>query len=105
MKSRKEEKKRPARKGRWENAISGKQLDSVRKETHVVSFSHDPASGYRRDQGREGQSSSPAPKAKAQTDGKDSLEKVQAAEEIALLEQEERFHAENPKVKVCEAVM
>ena len=34
------------------------------------SFSHDPASGNRREQIREGQSSSPAPKAKAQTDGK-----------------------------------
>ena len=33
------------------------------------SFSHDPASGNRRDQREEGQSSSPAPKAKAQTDG------------------------------------
>ena len=28
----------PARKGRWENAISGKQLDNVRKETRVVSI-------------------------------------------------------------------
>ena len=28
----------PAWNGKWENAISGKQLDSVRKETHVVSF-------------------------------------------------------------------
>ena len=34
------------------------------------SFSHDPASGNRRDQRRAGQSSSPAPKAQAQTDGK-----------------------------------
>ena len=32
------------------------------------SFSHDPASGNRRDQRQEGQSSSPAPEAKAQTD-------------------------------------
>ena len=34
------------------------------------SFRHDPASGNRRDQGQKGQSSSPAPKAKAPTDGK-----------------------------------
>ena len=29
--------KKPAWIGRWENAISGKHLDSVRKETHAVS--------------------------------------------------------------------
>ena len=29
--------KNPSLRGKWENAISGKQLDSVRKETHVVS--------------------------------------------------------------------
>ena len=27
----------PAWRGKWKNAISGKKLDSVRKETHVVS--------------------------------------------------------------------
>ena len=29
--------RKPAWKGRWENAISGEQMDNVRKETHVVS--------------------------------------------------------------------
>ena len=34
---------KPARKERWENAISGNQLDNARKETHV-DFRHDPES-------------------------------------------------------------
>ena len=29
--------KKPTLKGKWENAFSGRQLDNVRKETHVVS--------------------------------------------------------------------
>ena len=51
-----------------ENAISGKQRDSVPKETHVVPVTNShletDAGG-----GEKEQSSSPAPKAKAQTDG------------------------------------
>ena len=42
-------------------------MDSVRKESHAVS---DRGYGNRCDQRQEGQSSSPALKAKAQTDGK-----------------------------------
>ena len=49
--------------GRWENATIGRC-----SKGDSCSFSHDPASG-KRDQRQEGQSSSPAPEAKAQTDG------------------------------------
>ena len=51
------------------------------------SFSHDPASGNRRDQRRKEQSSSLAPEAKAQTDGK-IPPKVQQVEVKALLGRE-----------------
>ena len=57
--------------------FSGKQVDSVRKETHVVSVMIQRLeTDVVRDQG---QSSSPAPKAQAQTDGKIPQE-VQVAE-------------------------
>ena len=57
------------------------------------SFSHDQASGNRRDQRREGQSSSLAPKAKAQTLTERYPQKGQAAEERALLEREAKNRA------------
>ena len=59
---------KPAWIGRWESASSGKQLDNVGKETRVVSvmIQRLETDAIR----QEGQSSSPAPKAKAQTDGK-----------------------------------
>ena len=50
--------------GTWENAFSGKQLDSCSKGDSC-SFSHDRASGNRCDQRRDGKSSSPAPKVQA----------------------------------------
>ena len=59
--------------GRWENAVSRKQLDSFQKG-YSCSFSHDPASG-RGDQKQSGQSSSPAPIAKAQTNGDDAIKR------------------------------
>ena len=57
------------------------------------SFSHDLASGNRCDQRRGGQSTSLAPKAQAQTDGK-IPQKVQAAEGKFLPAQEARFRAD-----------
>ena len=39
-------KRKPTLRGKWGNAISGRQLDSVRKETPVVSV-RDPVSGNR----------------------------------------------------------
>ena len=50
--------------GKWENVFSGKQLDSV-QEGDSRSFSH----GSNRDQ-KEAQSSSLAPKARTQIDGR-----------------------------------
>ena len=49
--------------------VSGKQLDSVRKETQVVSVMIEHLEN-RCDQRQDGQVSSPAPKAQTQTDGK-----------------------------------
>ena len=48
------------------------------------SFSHDPASGNRRDQRREGQSSSPAPKKRRHRPTERYPEQVQAAEGESL---------------------
>ena len=53
--------RKPTLKGKWESALSGKQMDNVRKEIHVVSVTNS---------GRKERTSSPAPKAKALTDRK-----------------------------------
>ena len=90
--SKKKKKHMPAQKRQWENAISGKQLDDVRNETHAVSVKI------------------PHLKADARWDKKNNRRvlhwqrrnrlteryhpKVQAAEERALLEQEAEFRAE-----------
>ena len=64
----------------------------------------DPASGNRRDQRQKGQSFSPAPEAKAQTDGK-IPPKVQAAEEKVLLHKRQDSVPIFPLEKVYEPVM
>ena len=58
------------------------------------SFSLDPASGNRRDQRQEGQSSSPAPNAKAQTDGKRPSRSSGRREESPSATRGARFCAE-----------
>ena len=55
--------------GKLQSAISGKQLDSVRKETHAVSVMILYLETDVEAQRQKGQASSPAPNAKAQTDG------------------------------------
>ena len=66
-------------------------MDNVRKETSC-SFSHDPSSENRRDQRREGNHLLLHQKRRRLT-GR-YPQKAQAAEERALLEQEDRFRAE-----------
>ena len=60
---------KPARKGRWENPISGKQLDNVRKGTHVVSamIRHLETDAIREQ--KDNRPLPPAPNSKAKTDG------------------------------------
>ena len=55
--------KKSALRGKWQNAISGKQLDTVQEETPAVSASEVIVD-------RKAQSSSPAPKGQTQTDGR-----------------------------------
>ena len=59
----------PTLRGKWESATSGKQLDRVRKETRVVSVTILYLETDVEAQRQKGQASSPAPNAKAQTDG------------------------------------
>ena len=81
--------------GKWENAISGKQLDSVRKETHVVSVMiHRLATGLARV--REQKDKRPLPhQIRRHRLTERYTQKVQATEERAFVEQEARFRAEN----------
>ena len=76
----------------WENAISGKQLDSVRKETHVVSVI---VPRLETDAIRDTKDNRPLvhQKRRHRLTGRDP-QKVQAGEGRALLDQEERFRAE-----------
>ena len=63
-----------------------------RSQGDACSFSHDPASGNRRDQSQEGLSSSVALKGKAHTYGK--IPSKSSGRRRAFQEQEERFPAE-----------
>ena len=84
--------KSPARKGRWENAISGKELDTVRKETHVVSVM---LPRLETDAVRDKKDKCPLlhQKRRHRLMGRHP-QKVQGAEGRVLLEQHERFRAE-----------
>ena len=79
-------------KGTWANAISGKQLDSVRKETPAVSvFIQHLETEKTRD--KKGQPSSPAPEAKAETDGK-KPSKGSGRRGESLLQQEAKLRSD-----------
>ena len=59
--------------GKWENAISGQQMDNVRKEIHAVSaMSQRPGNGREAHKAK-GRSSSPAANSKAKTDGEGEI--------------------------------
>ena len=65
----KKRREKSAWRGKWDNAISGKQQDNVRNETHAVSVMMEHL-GTAAIRDKSGQSSSLAPKAQTQTDGK-----------------------------------
>ena len=79
--------------------ISGKQLDSVRKETHVGSV-------METDTIRDKKDSRPLLHQKCRHRLAEKFpQKVQAADETAFLEREEGFRVEFPWEKVCVSVM
>ena len=84
--------KKPTWRGKCENAVSGKQLDSVRKETHVVSVM---ILGLETEAIRDNKDNRPLLHQKRRHRLTERYpEKVQAAEEKVLLEQEARFRAD-----------
>ena len=88
----KRQKEKPAQKGNWENAISGKQVDNVRRETHAVS---DMTQHLGTDARGDKKDSRPLLHKRGGTDWTERYpQKVQAADVGALLEQEAEFRAE-----------
>ena len=90
---------RPAWIGRWETAIVGKQLDSVRKETHVVSDMIQRLETASVSEKKGSRSLLHQKRRHRLTVGYPL--KVQAAKVKVLLEQEARFRAE---MSLCESV-
>ena len=74
--------KNPTLKRRWENAVSGRQLDSALKETHVFSvmIQHMEADARLRDE--KGQHSSPALDTRARTDGEKVSGKRESSSDV-----------------------
>ena len=83
---------KPAWRGKWENAISGKQLDSLRRKTHVVSVMIE---HLETDAVRGKNDNRPLLHQKRRHRLTERFpQKVHAAEEKVLLDQEVRFRAE-----------
>ena len=90
--------------GKWEIAISGKQMDNVRKEIHVVSAMIRHLALDLRLTEQKGTRPLPHQIRRARLTER-YPQKVQSTEGRALLEQEEGFRAEISSGKVYESVM
>ena len=97
---------KPARKGRWENAISGQQLDNVRKEIHAVSVTMD---HLETDAIIDKKDNRPLLHQKRRHRLTERYpQRGQEAEVRALLEKEDRFRAETSlgeSVRICRVII
>ena len=66
-----EKERKPTLRRKWENAFVGRHMDNVLKETYVVSVLNLYLETDTRLREERGQSSSPAPDTKAETDGQE----------------------------------
>ena len=92
---------KPTLKGKWESVFSGKHMDNVPKETHVVSVMTLWASGNKgKGQRRKGRSSSPASHSKTkQTDGEEQKASQDQAMNRKTRKTRVKFHADSNSEK------
>ena len=90
------EERKPTLRGKCESVFSGRHMDNVRKETHVVSVMNLPLGAQR----RKGRSSSPARHSNAKTDGEgEKPQKNQTTEMKALQTKGAKLRADSNSVK------